>query len=206
MLTFLPTRRRIGAAALALTAFFGGTGIALAPMAHADTVVPAPGQPYKITLQMSECGVMYLGTTGTCIVSLQTWMNWALGTNLTIDGVYGPATLAAVQQFQLERQTAYPNLGLPTDGRFEDKSRWALVQWYLGASNDGKHPPCQMNTGMYCDPGAVEPGLNAGEVGTATCIATGMAAAAAAGASEVLAPVADKVDAAADASCEILIH
>ena len=80
MLTFKPTRL-IGAAALALTASLGGTGIALAPAAHADTVVPATGQPYKITLQMSECGVMYLGTTGTCIVSLQTWMNWAVGTD-----------------------------------------------------------------------------------------------------------------------------
>jgi peptidoglycan hydrolase-like protein with peptidoglycan-binding domain len=205
MLTFLPTRRRIGAGALALCASLSGTGVALAPAAHADTVVPASGQPYTITLQMSECGVMYLGTTGTCIVSLQTWMNWALGTNLTIDGVYGPATLAAVEEFQLTYQNAYPDLGIPTDGQFEDKSRWALVQWYLSASNDGQQPPCQMNTGMYCDPGAVEPGLQAGVVGTAICTATGLVAGAAAAGSGILAPVAEPVDAAAAASCETIM-
>jgi peptidoglycan hydrolase-like protein with peptidoglycan-binding domain len=206
MLTILSTRRRITAAALVLCASLGGTGIALAPAAHADTVVPVPGQPYVITLQMSECGVMYLGTTGTCIVSLQTWMNWALGTNLTIDGVYGPATLAAVEEFQRSYQNAYPYLGIPTDGHFEDTSRWALVQWYLDASNDGQQPPCQMNTGMYCDPGAVEPGLEAGIVGTAVCTATGLAAEAAAAASEALAPVAMPIGGSADASCETIMN
>lgn len=204
MLTFKPTRL-IGAAALALTASLGGTGIALAPAAHANTVVPATGQPYKITLQMSECGVMYLGTTGTCIVSLQTWMNWAVGTNLTINGVYGPATLAAVQQFQLDNQSVESDLGIPTDGRFENKSRWALVQWYIRASNDGKQPPCQENTGMYCDPGAVEPGLQAGIVGTAICGATDLAAEAAAAESEILAPLARPIGLGADASCETLM-
>ncbi len=114
---------------------------------------------------MSECGVMYLGTTGTCIVSLQTWMNWAVGTNLTIDGVYGPATLAAVEQFQRDYQNAYPNLGIATDGHFGPISRWALIQWYLQTSNDGQQPPCQQNTGMYCDAGAAEPGLHAGIAG-----------------------------------------
>ena len=196
MVTFLPTRRRIGAAALAITASLGGTGTALAPPAHAGTVVPAPGQPYTITLQMSECGVMYLGTTGTCIVSLQTWMNWALGTNLTIDGVYGPATLAAVEEFQLTYQYAYPDLGIPTDGHFDDASRWALGQWYAGASNNGQQPPCQMNTGMYCDPGAVEPGLDAGIVGTAICQAAGLATGA----------VAEPVGVVVDVNCETIMN
>ena len=204
MFSLSTTRRRIGATAIAFTTALG-TGLALAPAAHADTVVPATGQPYNITLQMSECGVMYLGTTGTCIVSLQTWMNWAVGTNLPIDGVYGPATLAAVEEFQRDNQTAYPNLGIATDGHFGPKSRWALTQWYLDASNDGQQPPCQQSTGMYCDPGAVDPGLEAGVVGTAACVATGLAAGAAAGASEALAPYAEKIGEATDIGCETIM-
>ena len=195
MLTLLPTRRW-SAAALALTTALSGAGVAIAPAAHADTRIAAAGHPYTITLQMSECGVMYLGTTGTCIVSLQTWMNWALGTNLTIDGIYGPATLAAVEEFQASYANAYPDLGIPTDGHFDGTSRWALAQWYERASNDGQQPPCEMNTGMYCDPGAVEPGLDAGIAGTAICQAAGLASGA----------VAEPVGVAVDVNCETIMN
>lgn len=44
MLNLSPARRRIGAAAIALTTALGGTAVALAPSAHADTV-PRPASP-----------------------------------------------------------------------------------------------------------------------------------------------------------------
>lgn len=191
MLAFPTARRRIGAGAVAIAACFGATGVALAPQAHADTVVPAVGQPYTITLSMSECGVMYLGTTGTCIVSLQTWMNWSIGSHLTIDGIYGQATLQAVEQFQRER---VKNV-LP-DGHFGDYSRAALRSWYADASENGTKAPCEQDSGMNCDPGSVDPGLGTGIIGAAACALGGAAVGAAT--AEILAP-------ATAVSCEVIM-
>lgn len=54
MLTLMPTRRRIGAGALTLSASLRRTITALVPVAHADTVVPASGQPYTMTARKSR--------------------------------------------------------------------------------------------------------------------------------------------------------
>jgi peptidoglycan hydrolase-like protein with peptidoglycan-binding domain len=43
-----------------------------------------------ITIDMSECKVMAVGVTGTCIVSLQTWLNIFDDANLVVDGKFGP--------------------------------------------------------------------------------------------------------------------
>src|SRR5690348_15030588 len=91
--------RRMGATLVATTAALAAGPLGFAPAARADTGVDATTR-YRITLEMSECGVMYLGTQGTCITSLQTWMNWSIGTHLAIDGYYGADTLAAVERFQ----------------------------------------------------------------------------------------------------------
>ena len=67
-----------------------------------DAPITSPATTY-ITLDMSECCLMYLGTVGSCIISLQTWMDWAVGTKATmipIDGVYGPQAQALVDTFQ----------------------------------------------------------------------------------------------------------
>jgi hypothetical protein len=195
MLSLSPARRRIGAAAIAVTTAFGGAALTLAPAAHADTVIPA-GQPYTITLQMSECGVMYLGTTGTCIISLQTWMNMILGTDIAIDGVYGPQTLAAVEEWQTMVANTSPSLGIDTTGHFGPKSRWALAQWYMDASDNGEHAPCILSTGQNCDPGAVdEAGL--GPIGTVICVA--------AAAVTTVATKNEKAGAAVDASCSVTL-
>lgn len=59
---------------------------------------------------------MAVGTTGTCIVSLQTWMNSVMNTNLVVGGRLGPQTKRAVQIFQ-------GRFGLRKDGRFGESSR-----------------------------------------------------------------------------------
>jgi peptidoglycan hydrolase-like protein with peptidoglycan-binding domain len=132
-----------------------------ASAAEADTTVPATTT-YRITLDMSECGVMYLGTQGTCITSLQTWMNWSIGSHLPIDGYYGADTLNAVEEFQRTYKIT-PN------GRFGTHSREALARWFvLAGGADGK-APCDISTGDNCDAGAAEPGLDGGVAQTVLC-------------------------------------
>ena len=167
----------VAAVALAATAV---TAVAAAPDARADTPVTL-NQRVQVTLEMSECGVMYVGTTGTCIVSLQYWLNYIQDAHLAVDGIYGQATLVAVERWQrtyLVRQ--YHKLA---DGHFGAYSRLPLHQWYWNASDGGKHIPCQPRTGQGCDPGAAEPGIHGGipqivgcaVVGELTAVAGGVA-------------------------------
>lgn len=46
--------------------------------------------------------VLQLGSTGDAVKTLQTELNEILGSKLTVDGVFGPATAAAVKVFQTE--------------------------------------------------------------------------------------------------------
>jgi peptidoglycan hydrolase-like protein with peptidoglycan-binding domain len=62
---------------------------------------------------------MAVGVTGTCIVSLQTWLNIFDDANLVVDGKFRPKTKRAVQQFQSEH-------GLTADGRVGPNTRNAL--------------------------------------------------------------------------------
>lgn len=144
--------------------------------ALADTVIPSPAR-FEISLDMPECGVMYLGTVGSCIISLQTWMNWAVGTktqHIDIDGVYGPQTQALVETFQRRYvPSVIPN------GMFGYHSRAALKEWFIdGATRKyGSGLPCNTSLGWGCDKGEAVPGLNpdtAGMVGlTFVCQAAG---------------------------------
>jgi hypothetical protein len=141
-----------------------------------DAPITSPATTY-ITLDMSECGLMYLGTVGSCIISLQTWMDWAVGTQATYiqpDGVYGPQTQALVETFQREYvPSVIPN------GMFGDHSRAALKEWFIAEATRkyGSGVPCNPDLGWGCDPGAAIPGLGGGTAGmgatTFVCAAAG---------------------------------
>jgi hypothetical protein len=151
--------RRVGAA-LGMAALTLSTVVSTASAAEADTDVPSPARGL-ITLEMSECDLMYLGTGGSCIISLQTWMNWAVGdkTHTTpIDGLYGQDTLALVKTFQ----SRYVPEIVP-NGKFGTKSRAALKRWFVQRANtphNSDHLPCNPALGWGCESGAAVEGLN----------------------------------------------
>lgn len=128
--------------------------------ARADTEVPTPATGQLISLDMSECGVMYLGTAGSCIISLQTWMNWAVGHRLSgfmtpINGLYDQGTLKMVKAFQKKYvPEVTPN------GAFGAKSRAALKRWFKqGAARINKRYPCNPGMGWGCDKGEAREGV-----------------------------------------------
>jgi peptidoglycan hydrolase-like protein with peptidoglycan-binding domain len=154
--------RRSVATATIVAASLAGM-VALAPAASADNS-------YRITLDMSECGVMAVGVTGTCIVSLQTWLNIFEHAGLAVDGDFGPATEAAVKDFQ-RRQ------GLVPDGLFGDASRNALRGVYqymidnsVATPKPGASLTCNTATGVNCDVGGAVPGANGGIIQSLTCL------------------------------------
>ena len=128
-----------------------GAGLAgvLLVMGLAPASAQAAGPP--VDIDMRECGVMHLGTTGTCVVKLQLWMNVATNhSDLAVDGVYGPATVAAVREFQTLE-------GIAVDGAFGEDSRQALRNWWYG---DLVSTP---RLGSEPDPGAARPGFFSAE-------------------------------------------
>lgn len=160
-------RRRTAAAIVALAVIVAGLVVA-APAAHADNS-------YRITLGMNECGVMAVGVTGTCIVSLQTWLNIFDDAGLVVDGRFGPATRAAVIEFQRRH-------GLLPDGRFGNASRNALRGVYqymmdnsVATPRPGPSLRCNPGTGVNCDVGGVVPGAHGGIIQTLSCTALGRA-------------------------------
>jgi hypothetical protein len=133
--------------------------IGLAGPATAD---PGPSVKLKITLDMGECDLMYVGTVGSCIISLQTWMNWAVGTKQTripVNGVYTEQTRVLVATFQRKYVP-----GIVPNGKFGDRSRAALRAWFVrGASRSGSSGvPCNTALGWGCASGAAVSGLNLG--------------------------------------------
>jgi hypothetical protein len=163
-------RRVVLAAAVAC-----GLSVLAAPTASATEMTR------HITLDMSECGLMYLGTSGTCIVSLQTWMQMAVDPDLPLTGEYDARTLVAVQEFQRQE---VPEVA-PT-GHFGDWSRAALRRWYVQHTQTSDGHLCNPGTGFGCDVGAAEPGLHLGTAGgivkSITCGVVGVGAGAAAAA------------------------
>lgn len=134
-----------------------------APAARAD-------DRYRITLDMSECGVMAVGVTGTCIVSLQTWLNIFDDANLKVDGVFGQATKHAVINFQLKH-------GLTPDGRFGEHARNALRGEYKYMIDNSVATPrlestkCNTATGVNCPSPGIERGADGGVVQILFCAA-----------------------------------
>lgn len=168
-------RRRLAAVTASAILTAGVIAIAARPAAAADSIQSPAAT--NITLDMSECGVMWLGTTGTCIISLQTWMNWAVGTKstaITPNGVYGPQTQALVETFQREY---VPNV--TPNGMFGVYSRAALARWFYNGSHQkyGSGVPCNPALGWGCDIGAAIPGFGFGIGGligsTIACSALG---------------------------------
>lgn len=151
--------------------------LTLATSVLAAAPADAAPQSYHITLEMSECGLMAQGVSGTCISSLQTWLNIFDQTGLQVDGEFGPATEAAVIAFQARH-------GLVPDGRFGDHSRNALRGVYTDMMNNSvptPHPAARIRcsaerTGGKCDLGEVQPGLGGGIITSLVCAGFGEAA------------------------------
>ena len=155
--------RRAAITIIALAAILASMLVA-APAASAE-------EPHRITLAMSECGVMAVGVTGTCIISLQSWLNIFDNAGLVVDGKFGRATEAAVKNFQ-------NNHGLDPDGQFGVHSRNALrgeYQYMMDNSVPSPKPApiCDLTTGEGCDAGEAVPGFNGGDVQSIFCELTG---------------------------------
>jgi Putative peptidoglycan binding domain len=159
-------RNRRNAAAIVVVAASLVAMVLVIPAARADNS-------YRITLDMRECGVMAVGVTGTCIISLQSWLNLFDDAGLVVDGDFGPATEAAVKHFQSRH-------GLTPDGRFGDASRNALrgvFQYMLDNSvatpKPGESLACNPSTGVNCDVGGAVPGANGGLIQNLICAGAG---------------------------------
>lgn len=158
--------RRAAATIIAVVAILAAMAV-VAPAARAD-------DSYGISLEMSECGVMAVGVTGTCIISLQTWLNIYDKAGLAVDGNFGPATEATVKNFQRRH-------GLVPDGRFGDASRNALRGEYQdmlanSVPSPKPAPICNTATGEGCDWGGVVPGFNGGDAQDIFCGGVGVLA------------------------------
>jgi peptidoglycan hydrolase-like protein with peptidoglycan-binding domain len=160
--------RRAAIAVIGLAAILASVTV-LAPAAKAE-------DSYQITLDMNECDVMAVGVTGTCIISLQTWLNIFDRAGLVVDGNFGPATEAAVKDFQSRH-------GLVPDGQFGNLSRNALRGEYqnmvansVPTPSPAPAPRCNTATGDGCDYGGVVPGFNGGDAQSIFCGGVGLAA------------------------------
>ena len=66
------------------------------------------------------------GSKGADVKALQTFLNWALGSGLKVDGKAGSKTVSAIKKFQKAQ-------GLTQDGKFGSKSKakaQALIKKY----------------------------------------------------------------------------
>jgi peptidoglycan hydrolase-like protein with peptidoglycan-binding domain len=102
----------------------------------------------------STDGTLRIGSTGTAVKTLQTNLNKVMGTKLTTDGVFGPATDAALKAFQ----TRYK---LDVDGIYGPRSA-AMMKAALAGGSAPVPPRPRPPTGTL----AVD-----GKFGPATCAA-----------------------------------
>jgi hypothetical protein len=115
----VPAPRDSGSAPTAPAA----TAAAPAPVA----AVPANAAPavQVVGEAMSECGLIDIGVSGTCVITVQRWLNRLDNAALTVNGVYGPATQAAVITFQRAH-------GLAPDGQVDEQTKQMLRSLYAG--------------------------------------------------------------------------
>lgn len=109
---------------------------AAAAVRPAATMVLAHGSSgpmYKrrVSLDLRRCGSVGTGDAGSCVVSLQTWLNIEGGYDLDVDGVFGSATRRAVTDFQARHD-------LPTAGMFGPRSRAALGAWWRDTMSEAE--------------------------------------------------------------------
>jgi peptidoglycan hydrolase-like protein with peptidoglycan-binding domain len=177
--------KRVAGTALTVVTALGISALGAAPAQAEDH--------YRITLGMNECGVMAVGVTGTCIVSLQTWLNIFDHANLVVDGKFGRKTKQAVQHFQNEH-------GLKADGRVGPNTRNALRgEFQYMMENSVGTPRLEKDGPVTVDVGA-EPGAHGGWIVGLTCLGLGAAAGVAAGGVDV------PVGAAVDAACIVTLE
>lgn len=84
------------------------------------------------------------GSTGGDVQTLQTMLNTVQGAGLTVDGIFGPRTEAAVLSFQSAN-------GLAADGICGPRTWAALASLYEGASGLNDVPGCKM---YFCEDGS----------------------------------------------------
>ena len=104
--------------------------------------------PTSTTMPLDLLPTLVEGDTGIETLLLQRMLNVVTGADLTADGVYGPATVAAVNAFQRF-------FGLPTTGEADHETRMllklidggrsnALTSWPLPTIGDGGANGCQV--------------------------------------------------------------
>ncbi|WP_062306528.1 glycoside hydrolase domain-containing protein [Alicyclobacillus sendaiensis] len=74
--------------------------------------------------------ILQLGSTGPAVKQLQEDLNKILGLHLAVDGIFGPATQAAVKSFQLQH-------GLTVDGIYGPQTAQAMYEALLALANKG---------------------------------------------------------------------
>jgi len=74
--------------------------------------------------------ILQLGSTGDAVKQLQEDLNKVLGIHLAVDGIFGPATQAAVKSFQLQH-------GLTVDGIYGPQTAQAMYEALLALANKG---------------------------------------------------------------------
>jgi Putative peptidoglycan binding domain len=96
---------------------------ASAPAPSASAPVNAAPTAQVVDKAMSECGLIDIGVSGTCVITVQRWLNRLDNAALTVDGHYGPTTKAAVVAFQREH-------GLAPDGQVDEQTKQMLRSLY----------------------------------------------------------------------------
>lgn len=101
----------------------GGTAASAATVGGAAPPAPTTVLPTGSPIISSTCQATYLhyGSRGTCVVQLQFALNLYVDADLALDGIYGPATTAAVYRFQARYGLAY-------DGRCGPQT-WRTLVW-----------------------------------------------------------------------------
>ena len=102
---------------LSVAALLGLAGVGLAESVHAQEI------------DLSR-GFIDRGDRGPQVRNLQAALNRAVGSNLVVDGIFGPATDAAVRVFQRRS-------GLAPDGVVGPRTKAALDQALGGGSSGG---------------------------------------------------------------------
>ena len=97
------------------------------PLRRAGGHCPANAAPavQVVGEAMSECGLIDIGVSGTCVITVQRWLNRLDNAALTVNGLYGPATQAAVVTFQRAH-------GLAPDGQVDEQTKQMLRSLYAG--------------------------------------------------------------------------
>ena len=130
-----------GSLALAVVAITANSGTS--PTAkHVALAAQAESSP---SVNLDNCPVLYTGyPRGGCVAQLQTELNTILGLNLSADGIFGPTTKKAVEEFQQEHNI------VPADGIVGPQTKAALGN--PGSISAGT-PTGQLNPGQQITSG-----------------------------------------------------